>query len=102
MCSRHELKSHVKLIRTLRRGVHRGDRSSKADCEKERSGYGECAEEGFLSRRTLVATMTEEASLHQVTFFDDLLVQTTPPFIDQEALTDLDSISYLTFNSISN
>jgi hypothetical protein len=53
------------------------------------------AEEWFLSRTTLVATVTEEASLHEVTFFDDLLVQTTPPFIDQEALTDLDS--YLLF-----
>jgi hypothetical protein len=35
-------------------------------------------------------------------FLHDLLVQTTPPFIDQEALTDLDSISYLNSNSISN
>jgi hypothetical protein len=38
--------------------------------------------------------VTEEALLHEVTFFDDLLVQTTPPFIDREALTDLD---YLLF-----
>jgi hypothetical protein len=62
----------------------------------------ECAEEGFLSRTALVVIVTEEASLHKVTFFHDLLVQTTPPFIDQEALTDLDSISYLNSNSISN
>jgi hypothetical protein len=90
------------LIRPLRRGVRRGDRSSKANCEEERSGYGERAKEGFLSRTALVATVTEEASLHGVTFFNDLLVQTTPPFIDQEALTDLDYISYLNSNSISN
>jgi hypothetical protein len=70
------------LICTLRRGVHRGDCSSKADCEEERSGYGQRAEEGFLSRTVLVAIVTEESSLHEVTFFDDLLVQSTPPFID--------------------
>jgi hypothetical protein len=90
------------LIQHLRCAVRRGDHSSKADCEEEQSGYGERADEEFLSQTALVATVTEEASLHEVTFFHDLLVQTTPPFIDQEAPTDLDSISYLNSNSTSN
>jgi hypothetical protein len=58
----------------IRCGVCRGDRSSKADYEEERSGYGERAEEGFLSPMALVTTVTEEASMHEVTFVDNLLV----------------------------
>jgi hypothetical protein len=41
-----------------------GEQSNKADCEEERSGYGECVEEGFSSQMALVATVTEEGFLH--------------------------------------
>jgi hypothetical protein len=47
---------HLVLIQPLRRRVHRGKQSNKADCEEELSGYGERAEEGFSSQMALVAT----------------------------------------------
>jgi hypothetical protein len=37
----------TKLIRPLRCGVCRGEQSSNVDCDEERRGYGERAEEGF-------------------------------------------------------
>jgi hypothetical protein len=45
MCSRHELKSHVKLIRTLRRGVRRGV-TARLIAKKNEVGMGNMQRKG--------------------------------------------------------